>query len=178
MVYRDLYRGRLVYGRTRWQDKDGTKVKVRVPESEWLVLEAPELRIVGEDLWCAAHARLDRSRQTYLRSTGGKLWGRPEAGIEAAHLLTGFVVCGFCGGAMHAIRRTSKRGGARVYFTCNNWRVNGACPNSMSAHLPEVDTAVLAALKGAICATHIEDVITRAVELAMEEPDAHEAQRL
>jgi len=79
---------------------------------------------------------------------------------------------------MHAIRRTSKRGGARVYFTCNNWRVNGGCPNSMSAHLPEVDTAVLAALKGAICATHIEDVITRAVELAMEEPDAHEAQRL
>ena len=78
---------------------------------------------------------------------------------------------------MHAIRRTSKRGGPRVYFTCHNWRVNGACANRMSAHLPEVDAAVLAALKGVICATHIEEVIVRTVELAMEKPDEHEAQR-
>jgi DNA invertase Pin-like site-specific DNA recombinase len=99
MVFRELYRGRIVYGRTRWQDKGGRPVKVRTPESEWIIREAPALRIVPEDLWQAAHERLDRTRQTYLRSTGGKLWGRPESGIEARHLLTGFVTCGCCGGA-------------------------------------------------------------------------------
>jgi site-specific DNA recombinase len=78
MVFRDLYRGRIVYGPTRWQDRGGTKVKVRVPESEWLTVEAPHLRIVQEELWRAAHERLDRMRQTYLRSTGGKLWGAPR----------------------------------------------------------------------------------------------------
>ena len=43
--------------RLRWVDRGGTKVKQDVPASEWLVLERPELRIVGEDLWRAAHAR-------------------------------------------------------------------------------------------------------------------------
>jgi recombinase/recombinase-like zinc beta ribbon protein len=131
MVYRELYRVQIVYGKTRW-DYTGGKHKVRVPESEWLTLEAPALRIVPEELWRAAHARLDRTRQTYLRSTGGKLWGRPEAGIEARHLLTGFVTCGACGGAMHAIKRTSRRGRAVVYFTCNDARVNRACDNRLS----------------------------------------------
>jgi site-specific DNA recombinase len=72
MVYRDLYRGRIVYGKTRW-DYTGGKHKVRVPENEWITVEAPALRIVPEELWRAAHERLDRSRQTYLRNAGGKL---------------------------------------------------------------------------------------------------------
>ena len=38
---------------------------------------------------------------------------------------------------MHAIRRTSGRGQARIYFLCNSWRVDGACDNVMSAHLSE-----------------------------------------
>jgi recombinase len=40
MVYRELYRVQIVYGKTRW-DYTGGKHKVRVPESEWLTLEAP-----------------------------------------------------------------------------------------------------------------------------------------
>ena len=138
MVYRDLYRGRIVYGKTRW-DYTGGKHKMRVP--------APALRIVPEDLWRAAHERLDRTRQTYLRNAGGKLWGRPEAGIEARHLLTGFVTCGACGGAMHAIKRTSRRGRPVVYFTCNNWRVNGACTNALSLPVTRLDETLLATLK-------------------------------
>jgi hypothetical protein len=43
---------------------------------------------------------------------GGRLSGRPEAGIESRHLLSGFVICGVCGGSMHAITRTS--GGRRT----------------------------------------------------------------
>ena len=178
MVYRDLYRGRIVYGKTRWHDRGGTKVKVRVPEAEWLTVEAPHLRIVLEELWHAAHERLDRTRQTYLRSTGGKLWGRPEAGIEARHLLTGFVTCGTCGGAMHAIRRTSRRGRPVVYFTCNNWRVNGACVNALSLPLPALDAAVLDALKADVLTEDIvEAVVTRTIELARLEPDDHAERR-
>jgi site-specific DNA recombinase len=179
MVFRDLYRGRIVYGRTRWQDRGGTKVKVRVPESEWLTVDAAHLRIVAPELWRAAHERLDRTRQTYLRSTGGKLWGRPEAGIEARHLLTGFVTCGCCGGAMHAIKRTSRRGAPRVYFTCNDWRVNGACGNALSVLVPSLDAVVLAALKADVLTPEVvEAVVTRTIELARLEPDEHAERRL
>src|SRR5262245_45354608 len=109
MVFRDLYRGGIVYGKTRWTDKGGTKVKRKCPPSEWTKREAPALRIVSDQLWQAAHARLERTRQTYLRQTGGQLNGRPEAGIESRNLMSGFMVCGKCGGALHAIKRTSRR---------------------------------------------------------------------
>ena len=179
MVYRDLYRGRLVYGKTQWEYRRGRKFKVATSEADWIVSEAPALRIVPEDLWRAAHARLDRTRQTYLRSTGGKLWGRPEAGIEARHLLTGFVTCGACGGAMHAIKRTSRRGRPVVYWTCNNWRVNGACANALSLPLPALDAAILGTLKADVLTEDmVEAVVTRTIELARLEPDEHAQRRL
>lgn len=143
MVYREAYRGRIVYGKTRWEYRRGRKVGVSTPESEWITVDAPTLRIVPEELWKAAHERLDRSRRTYLRRTGGKLFGRPEAGLESRNLLAGFVTCGACGGSMHAIKRTSKRGRPVVYYVCNNWRVNGACINSLSLPLTKLDETIL-----------------------------------
>jgi DNA invertase Pin-like site-specific DNA recombinase len=73
MVFRDLYRGRIVWGKTKWVDRGGTKVKQDRPESEWLSIDAPHLRIIPEELWQAAHDRLSRTRATYLRRTNGKL---------------------------------------------------------------------------------------------------------
>ena len=125
MVFRDLYRGQQVYGKTRLERRHGTKHKIRVPETEWSIVETPALRIVDEALWRAAHGRLDRTRAIYLRRTNGKLWGRPEAGLEAKYLLSGFVVCGTCGGAMHATKRTSLRGAPQLYYVCRTHRVRG-----------------------------------------------------
>jgi DNA invertase Pin-like site-specific DNA recombinase len=179
MVFRDLYRGRIVYGRTRWQDRGGTKVKVRVPEAEWLTVDAPHLRVVPEELWRAAHERISRTRQAYLRSTGGKLYGRPETGVESKYLLSGFLVCGACGGGMHVIRRSSQRGRRALYFACNNWRVNHACSNSMSLHTGALDAHVLAALKADVLTPEIvEAVVTRTIELARLEPGEHAERRL
>jgi site-specific DNA recombinase len=178
MVFRDLYRGRVVYGKTTWDYRKGRKFKIAAPESAWIIREDPRLRIVDEDLWKAAHARLDRTRQTYLRRTGGTLWGRPEAGIEARHLLSGFVVCGTCGGAMHAIRRTGRRGRPKIYYTCNNWRVNGACANRLSLTVSELDRVVVETIRKYVLTPEIvEDVITRAIELYASEADVYAERR-
>lgn len=173
MIHRPLYRGRIVYGKTQWVDQGGTRVKQRRPESEWLVLDAAPLRLVPETLWQAAHARIGRTRQAYLRTTGGKLYGRPEGGLEARHLLSGFTVCAACLGGMHAIRRSSQRGGTVVYYLCNNHRVNHACDNALSVRVPALDAAVLAMFRRDVLAPDIvEGVITRAVELARLDPGA------
>jgi hypothetical protein len=79
---------------------------------------------------------------------------------------------------MHAIRRTSRRGAPRVYWTCNNWRVNGACTNGLSLHLLALDTAILSTLKTDVLTEEIiEAVVTRTIELARLEPDEHTARR-
>ena len=82
-LYRELYQGRIVWNRTRKRDQWGQKHQRRRPESEWITVDAPELRIVPEELWAAAHARLADARKVYLRDTRGQLWGRPPVGVEA-----------------------------------------------------------------------------------------------
>ena len=147
--------------------------------ARFIITEAPTLRIVPEDLWRAAHERLDRTRQTYLRSTGGKLCGRPEAGLESKNLLAGFVTCGVCGGSMHAIKRTSKRGRPVRYYVCNGWRVNGSCDNALSLPMTALDTKILDTLKADVLTAEIvEVVVTRTIELARLEPDEHAEKRL
>lgn len=180
MIFRPLYRGQIVYGKTRWQTKGGTKRKVRVPEAEWIRVAAPALAIVTEAEWQAAHRRLDRTRAIYLRRTKGKLWGRPEAGLEAKYLLSGFVVCGVCGGAMHATKRTSLRGAPQLYYVCRTHRVRGdlLCANAMSAPMTPLDTDVLTTFeRDVLTADVIDAVVRRAVEIEHAHPDDLAGQR-
>jgi site-specific DNA recombinase len=55
----ELYRGRLIYNRTRRVYHPVTRRReIRVnPESEWIFVDATELRIVDEDMWLAAQGR-------------------------------------------------------------------------------------------------------------------------
>jgi site-specific DNA recombinase len=144
-VLRDLYRGRIVYGMTQWQDRGGERVKVDTPPETWITVEAEHLRIVHEALWQAAHRRLDTTRARYARLTAGKLVGRPEPTLESPYLLTGFVRCAGCGGGVSAQVVTSKRGMPRSYYVCTTFRVRGPalCARGFRARLGDLDTAIL-----------------------------------
>ena len=151
-----------------------------MPEAEWAIVETPALQIVDATLWQAAHRRLDRTRAIYLRRTNGKLWGRPEAGLEAKYLLSGFVVCGTCGGAMHATKRTSLRGTPQLYYVCRTHRVRGdlLCRNAMSAPVLSLDSDVLATVERDVLTADVMDaVVRRAVELERAHPDEAAGQR-
>src|SRR2546426_207764 len=58
ILFRDLYRGAIVWNRTQKRDPWGIKRQRARSESEWVRVAAPELRIIADDLWCAAHERL------------------------------------------------------------------------------------------------------------------------
>ena len=73
MLHRDLYRGRVIYGKTTWVYRDGARVKRHAPPSEWITVDAPALQIVSAELWAQAQARLDQTRRAYLRGTGEAL---------------------------------------------------------------------------------------------------------
>ena len=61
MLYRPLYRGELVWNRSRKRDQWGQVRPHARPDAEWLRQPAPELRIVADEQWEAAHARLGGS---------------------------------------------------------------------------------------------------------------------
>jgi site-specific DNA recombinase len=89
ILYRESYRGTVVWNKTRKRDSWGHKRQTDPPSSEWLRVEAESLRIVPEALWQAAHARLTQRRENY-RVVG---WRAPDGrGVRRHYLLSGFAL--------------------------------------------------------------------------------------
>jgi site-specific DNA recombinase len=165
MLYRDLYRGQVVWNKMRRVDRGGTRRKEPRPESEWLTFPAEHLRVVSEALWRAAHASLEAKQAAYARVTGGRLVGRPEGSRESPYLLTGISRCGLCGGSIYALRRTHGRH-ERFYYGCFYHRSRGAlvCSNGLTAPQDEINALVLKALRcDVLVASTIEEVLTDAI---------------
>ena len=79
ILKRPIYRGELIWNRTRKRDRWGQHDQQPRRPDEWLRLDAPHLRIVSDDVWCAAHERLTGIRRQLERATG-----RPIGGAHGA----------------------------------------------------------------------------------------------
>lgn len=148
VLYRDLYRGVIVWNKTRKRNAWGLERRSIRASGDWITIEAPQLRIVSDAQWLAAHGRLEQTRQTYLRSTHGHLWGRPADGHESKYLLTGMSRCGLCGGTL--IVRSRSHGRQRAYFyACSSFHHRGkaVCPNSLEMPPEAADVAVVEAME-------------------------------
>ncbi len=179
VLYRPLYRGIVEWNKTKKRDAWGQKKYLGRPEADWLRLEAPALRIVDDALWSRAHARLSAFRAAYVRTNGGKLLGRPSAGVESKYLLTGFATCGQCGGGIMIRTRDWKRI-RRPYYLCANYHHRGTsiCKNGLEILMDTADRAVLDTLSEDLLQPEvIERAITRAVALVRSDPAEAESER-
>ena len=122
---RELYRGVIVWNRTKKRNQWGQQKQKARPPSDHLRVPMPELRIVAEPVWLAAHERLDESRALYFRSTNGHSWGRPPSVVDAKYLLTGLAECGRCGGTIEVRSRSHGRHRA-FFYMCSTHRRRGA----------------------------------------------------
>ena len=101
IIHRELYRGVIIWNRTQTVQRGGTRTQRQRPEAEWLRIDAPELRIVPEDLWQVVHERVQQRQKSYLRSGRGRLVGRPSGeDLYSKYLLSGLAKCGECGGSI------------------------------------------------------------------------------
>ena len=84
VLERPLYRGRVVWNRTRKRDQWGRQRPHARPEAEWMQVDRPDLRIVSESLWRSVHAKREERRARYFKGTGGQRFGRPprDVGLE------------------------------------------------------------------------------------------------
>jgi hypothetical protein len=159
VLLRPLYRGEIVWNQTRKRDAGGLSKRSERPEDTWMRLPAPELRIVSDELWAAAHARFSERQQKFKRRR------RPD--IDSPYLLSGFARCGTCGGGLAAHSR--QHGGQRVYFYgCTSFWKRGSkvCANNLVARMDVLDNEVVATLQDDVCRPA---VIEEAIRLALEE---------
>jgi site-specific DNA recombinase len=152
VLYRELYRGGIVWNRSRKRDAWGQKRQRRRDETEWLRVEAPALRIVPEALWTDAHARMAAAAAVYRQRTGGRAFGRPANGVESHYLLTGLGACAACGGSMAVLKRAHGPRGNRQqvpFYGCMTRHLRGeaVCQNALEVRLVDAEQAVLAAVE-------------------------------
>jgi hypothetical protein len=169
ILYRDLYRGVVVWNRIRKRDVWGLKRYLARPEEQWMRRDAPELRIVDDAPWAAAHRWLEDARASYLRNPNGKLNGRAPAvkAIDSKYLLTGFAQCAVCRGSLMA--RSRDYGSTRKFgYLCGYHHQRGrtVCVNGLEAPMDNTDHAVLASIERELLRP---EVVERAIEFAIDE---------
>lgn len=175
MLYRGAYRGELQWGKLRKVAKKGTRRQEHQPESAWLTVSAPALRIIPEELWGRVRSRLAERAAAFPRSADGKkLMGRPRFQDESAYLLTGFTRCSACGGPVGTETRRHGLIGARAavaHYACLDRKRRGpaVCGNGVVVPQAVLDGAIVRAITGALDPA----ILAAAVEAALGE--AHEA---
>jgi site-specific DNA recombinase len=169
ILLRSLYRGEVIWNRKQKRDRWGVKKYLDRPEREWIRLEAPELRLVPEDLWRAAHRRLEAARQIY--AFGGRMADRPD---QEKYLLSGIAKCATCGGSLVAFTRDYKRAGERGrFYGCNFNHKRGAkiCRNRVLIRQDKLDQVVLDAIADVLDERILERAVEKALQRLRRQPD-------
>ena len=158
ILRRELYRGVVVWNKTRKRDAFRQVNQQPRPESEWLRADAPHLRIIDEPLWKRVQARREEAETLALRLAGGRLSGRPPK-TPTKNLLAGLATCGLCGGAL-TVETSSRKRGRVPEYVCYRHRAHGGCTNALRMPVEDMNEAVLQAVEGhALTPEAIEQVI-------------------
>jgi site-specific DNA recombinase len=133
----ELYIGRLVWNRQRFlkEPDTGKRIARPNPESEWVIQDVPELRIVGDELW-----KTVRDRQTSLQMTPKEPAANPMGERRRPkHLFAGLARCGCCGSSYMMISTT--------LLGCATSRNKGTCENRVNIRKDALEASVLNGLR-------------------------------
>ena len=137
ILRREQYVGEFVWNRRQSKKVPGTSRRVYElrPESEWIRVEHPDLRIIDDLLWQKVQVRLKRAREKSHPNSLAKR-GRPSK-----YLLSGLMVCGVCG-ANYIMQDTRAYG-------CSGHTAGGKylCSNGVRVKREVAETALLSNIK-------------------------------
>lgn len=157
VLQRDLYRGVVVWNKTKKRSPQGTIQQRPRPESEWVSVEAPDLRIIADGIWSRVQLKFSQNRKAGLRG------GRPP-GSGAKYLLTGLLRCQ-CGSSFEALSGTHGKRRAFVYG-CAAQRRKGRtiCANDLVLPMAAGDEQVFeAVMAGLLTPSILSDAVQRAM---------------
>jgi hypothetical protein len=109
--------------------RTGKRVSSVNPESDWIKIDVPELRIVDQDLW-------DKAREYQGVLNKRKSYGEKR---RPTHLLSFLLKCGECGGGVSKISKT--------HYGCSSARNKGTCSNRLSIAQAKLESMVVGALR-------------------------------
>ncbi|WP_296739687.1 recombinase family protein [Mesorhizobium sp.] len=135
----EMYLGKLVWNRQRFiKDPDTGRRQARMnPESEWIVQEVPELRILDDDLWQAVKDRQLAVKRS--QSEDGEAENHFRDRRRPKYLFSGLSKCACCGGGYSMI--------SADLVGCSTARNKGTCDNRTNIRRDQLEARVLNALR-------------------------------
>lgn len=133
MLRRPLYIGRMEWGHVHKTYKAGTRVRTNQHKHEVVVVDAPHLRIIPDELWNAVQARVGSQKAPEKKG------GRP-----AFYLLSGVLRCDACNGPLTVIK--AKRGNQSIkVYACARRRDRGGtvCSSKVRREVSAVEELAL-----------------------------------
>jgi site-specific DNA recombinase len=158
-----IYRGERIWNRSRWvkDHETGERRRFERPEREWVRQQDEAWRIVSDELWYAAQDARGRRNALHERDGRGRIIRSALRGpTTRRRLLSGFLICGECGGSYHALS-----GGPSWGCSWHRNRGGEACANGVRIPQAKLEAAVVAAVRDALD----EQVAARALEVALDE---------
>ena len=134
----ELYVGRLVWNRQRFvkDPQTGKRIAKPNPESDWVIKQVPDLRIIPDGLWLKVKARQSATRALLVEDRNGV---RAERARRPVYLLSGLLKCGVCGGGVSKI--------SAHHYGCSNARNRGICDNWLTIRRDVIEESVLVGIK-------------------------------
>jgi site-specific DNA recombinase len=138
----EIYIGRYVWNRRQWtKDPDtGRRRPTMRPETDRIVVEKPELRIILQELWERVKER-QRSQYQKSEKLRAALHKNARTGASPKYLLSGLLKCGVCGGGYIIVDRF------RYGCAKHKDRGSAACPNDMKVARELLESRLLAVVK-------------------------------
>jgi DNA invertase Pin-like site-specific DNA recombinase len=165
MLYNERYVGRVVWNRSKFVKVPGTNRRVarQRPENEWRKYNAPELRIVSDELWQRVQDRLKWLRENYK---GGRANGLLSRSATSKYLFSGILVCAECGGRLSIITGSRKNDHPR--WGCPRNFSRGTCPNSLRERNEYVEAQLLEGLQRSVLQTEALEYALLKFEIDLE----------
>lgn len=168
VLYREQYRGRRIWNKTRKRDRWGQHRQHDRPASEWMAIDLEALRVVPEALWNAAHDCMKARAETYGKFRRGETGGLSDGrGVRVKYFLTGFAECAQCRGSMQVVSRRKTGRERRYRYTCATYWNRGACicGNGRTVEMTVADHAVHELLANEVLRPSlVERALDRAIE--------------
>jgi len=133
----ELYIGKLVWNRLRYLKgpDTGKRVSRPNPESEWVIQDVAELRIVEHQVWDAVKERQERlAYEPAVETTTNYMNDRRRP----KHLFAGLIKCGCYGGGYSMI--------SKDLLGCSTARNKGTCDNRVNIRRDTLERSVMSGL--------------------------------
>ena len=159
ILWNETYLGKILYNRQKFL-KDpftGKRIPRINPQKDWIIVEAPELRIINDEEWHAVHDRLDTKKTLPLAMRR-----------SPKRLFSGLIHCSECGGPMTII------GEGRI--GCSNHRERGCCSNNKKISIDRVENTVLNGVKAQLLQPELFQEFENAFYSKFEELSSNEIQ--